>query len=85
MMMVSNLFYNSDENIAAVVLKNGEQYHFETNNTDDEFESISDLFINDYENTVNTYTAANNEERVEDFSEWVDLTHVYINLKSFRN
>lgn len=84
-MTVSNLFYNSDENIAVVVLDNGDQYHFDATNTDGEFESISDLFITDYENTVNKYTVANNEEQVEDFSEWDDLTHVYINLKSFSN
>jgi len=80
-MNVSNFYFNYDFNVAVVVLNDSSQYHFEAGDNSDELDSIIDMFIYDFDNTVNKYSVADSEEHVQDFEGWDNLTHEFVTTK----
>lgn len=82
-MNVSSFYYNEAQEIAVVVLKNGDQYSFDAYDNTEELDGIVDQFIYKYDEAINKFSPNEDDEIVNDFqsSNWDDITHVYVDLK----
>lgn len=82
-MNVSHFYYNEAQEMAVVVLKNGDQYSFDAYDNTEELDGIVDPFIYKYDETIKKFAPNEGDEIVEDFksSDWCDITHVYVDLK----
>lgn len=82
-MNVSSFYYNEAQEMAVVILKNGNQYSFDANNNFDELDGIVDHFIYKYDDAVVMFSPNESDEIVEDLQndDWDDITHVYVDLK----
>jgi len=82
-MNVSSFYYNEDQEMAVVVLKNGDQYSFDSYNNTEELDGIVDEFIYKYDEAISKFSPNEDDEVIHSFedSEWEDITHVYVDLK----